>query len=69
MPHAWYSEKQVARLKKCNTSQEHGVYKVYATEDGREVRTTMVSETKNHDCKFDDIIYLGLVERFLRCEN
>ena len=69
MLHAWFSDKQAQRLEECGIPQKHGVYKVYATEDGKEVRATMVTNTKTHGCHFDDMKYLGQVERFLRCEK
>ena len=46
-----------------------GPYKVYATKDGTEVRASMVSDTMEHGCGFDDVKYLGKVDTFVRCEN
>ena len=69
MLHAWFSDKQARLLQECGITQKHGVYKVYAKEDGKEVRATMVTETKQHGCRFDDMKYLGQVDKFLRCEK
>ena len=69
MLHAWFSDKQARLLKDCDDLQKHGVYKVYAKEDGKEVRATMVTNTKQHGCGFNDMKYLGQVDKFLRCEK
>ena len=63
--HAWFSEKQIKVLKK-----NHGIKQyIYVTEDGTEVIASMVTDTLEHGCAFDDIKYLGKVDRFVRCEK
>ena len=69
MLHAWFSKKQIEMMKTNTLVHKDGVYKVYANEDGKEVRATMVTNTKTHGCHFNDMKYLGQVERFLRCEK
>mgnify|MGYP001303682141 FL=1 len=69
MLYAWFSQKQIESIKRNKEMHKHGIYKVYLTEERKEVRASMVSNTKEHGCKFDDIKYLGMVEKFLRCEN
>ena len=68
MLHAWYSKKQIQRMKMNKVRQKQGVYKIYLTESGKEVRASMVSDTMDHGCNFDDITYLGKVSKFVRCE-
>ncbi len=68
MLHAWFSEKQAKTMKTCPGAKKWNVYKIYANEHGKEVCATMVSDTKEHKCKYDDLIYLGLVNKFLRCQ-
>ena len=68
--HAWFSQKQIKMLKKNNGIQpKPGAYKIYVTEDGTEVIASMVTDTLEHGCAFDDIKYLGKVDRFVRCEK
>ena len=62
MLHAWFSKKQIETMKKNTLVHKDGPYKVYANEDGEEVRASMVSDTKEHGCGFDDIKYLGKVK-------
>ena len=69
MLHAWFSKKQIETMKMNTLVHKDGVYKVYANEDGKEVRASMVPDTMEHGCCFDDIEYLGKVDRFVRCEN
>ena len=68
MKHAWFSEKQIQSMKMNKVRQKKGVYKIYLTENGKEVYASMVSDTMEHGCKFDDITYLGKVSKFVRCE-
>ena len=68
MLHAWYSKKQIQRMKMNKVRQKHGVYKIYLTENGKEVCASMVSDTMDHGCNFDDITYLGKVSKFVRSE-
>ena len=68
--HAWFSQKQIKMLKKNNGIQpKPGAYKIYVTEDGTEVIASMVTDTLEHGCAFDDIKYLGKVDRFVRGEK
>ena len=68
--HAWFSQKQIKMLKKNNGIQpKPGAYKIYVTEDGTEVIASMVTDTLEHGCAFDDIKYLGKVDRFVRSEK
>ena len=67
--HAWFSEKQIKVVKKKHGIKQPGAYKIYVTEDGTEVIASMVSDTLEHGCAFDDIKYLGKVDRFVRCEK
>ena len=69
MLHAWFSKKQIEMMKTNTLVHKGGPYKIYVTKDGEEVRASMVSDTKEHGCGFDDITYLGKVDRFVRCEN
>ena len=48
MLHAWFSKKQIESMKMNRLVHKDGVYKVYANEDGKEVRASMVSDTKEH---------------------
>ena len=68
MLHAWFSKKQIQRMKINNVHRKRGVYKIYLTESGKEVCASMVSDTMDHGCNFDDITYLGKVSKFVRCE-
>lgn len=68
MLHAWFSKKQIQRMKKNNVHRKWGVYKIYLTESGKEVCASMVSDTMDHGCNFDDITYLGKVSKFVRSE-
>ena len=68
MLHAWYSKKQIQRMKMNKVRQKQGVYKIYLTENGKEVCASMVSDTMDHGCNFDDITYLGKVSKFVRSE-
>ena len=67
MKHAWFSEKQIQSMK-MNNDKKRGIYKIYLTENGKEVYASMVSDTMEHGCKFDDITYLGKVSKFVRSE-
>lgn len=69
MLHAWFSKKQIETMKLNNDIHKQGAYKIYATEEGKEVRASMVSDTMEHGCRFDDINYLGKVNHFVRCEH
>ena len=39
-------------------------YKVYINKEGKEVYTTCVSNTLEHGCHFDDMVYLGEVQKY-----
>ena len=38
--------------------------KVYINKEGKEVYTTCVSNTLEHGCHFDDMVYLGEVQKY-----
>ena len=44
-------------MKMNKVRQKQGVYKIYLTESGKEVCASMVSDTMDHGCNFDDITY------------
>ncbi len=69
MLHAWFSEKQIKNMKRKDLVAKDGIYKIYVKENGEEVCASMVSDTIDHGCNFDDIIYLGKVSKFVRCEK
>ena len=48
MLHAWFSKKQIETMKLNTLVHKDGVYKVYVTKDGEEVRASMVSDTMEH---------------------
>lgn len=54
--HAWYSPQMA---KHCGTA-------IYAREDGSEVHVTVVNQTPNHGCKWDDLEYIGEVSHWVR---
>jgi len=59
MKHAWFSQKYYNRF--------GGFY--YLDKSGKEVCVSEVSEDKNKTAlKYDDIKYVGLVEKFVRCK-
>lgn len=55
--HGWYSDKQL----KCT-----GKLFIYKDLKGNQVKLTMVSNTLEHGCKYDDITYVGEVKDFVR---
>ena len=55
--HAWWSERMAAVVQ--DTS-------IYATPDGREVETCLVTETLEHHTAWPDIVYLGEVTQWIR---
>ena len=64
MVHGWYSEKQ-----KRNNNKEKGekkTYLYYKDMIGNIVEVTTVSNTKEHNCNFDDMIYLGEMKEFYK---
>lgn len=56
---AWYSNKQL---------EECGQYFVYLNQDNKEVYTTEVS-TSNTPPRFDDVVSLGKVTKWVRTEK
>ena len=68
MLHAWFSKKHIEMMKRGGVVHKHGIYKFYVKENGEEVCASIVSDTMDHGCNFDDIIYLGKVSKFVRCE-
>jgi hypothetical protein len=63
--HAWYSKKQHETIK-MNENQKP--YKIYINKQGKEVYATCVSNTLEHGCNFDDMVYLGEVEKYSHSE-
>lgn len=66
--YAWYSKSQfdvVKNILKQNESlhRKH-ITNTYKTYDNKEIIVTMVSSTKDHKTKFEDILYLGEVEKW-----
>ena len=62
--HAWYSAKQFKVLKDCDNIKNPYLY--YKTEQGKIIEVTMISNTMEHNCRFDDMDYLGKVESFYK---
>ena len=67
MVHGWYSKKQKevqlgmkGRIKK---------YIYYKDMEDTIVEVTMVSDTKEHKCKFDDMIYIGEMKEFYKSSD
>jgi hypothetical protein len=65
--YGWYSEKQIIALKR-SYSKNHRfrTYKIYESEDGKEVVVSCVSDTIDHGCAWDDIKFVAKVVKFLR---
>ena len=63
MIHGWYSEKQ-----KSNMEHKKGIktYLYYKDMIGNIVEVTMVTNTKEHKCKFDDMVYVGELKEFYK---
>ena len=55
--HGWYSDKQLKWT---------GKLFIYKDLKGNQVELTMVSNTLEHGCKYDDITYVGKVKDFVR---
>jgi len=65
--HAWYSAKQFKVVKDCNNKKHSYLY--YKTHDDKIIEVTMVSNTLEHECHFDDIEYLGKVKSFYKTSD
>lgn len=63
MIHGWYSEKQKSNKRDAKGNKTYLYYKDMI---GNIVEVTMVSNTKEHKCKFDDMIYLGEMKEFYK---
>ena len=66
--YAWYSNSQfnvVKNILKQNDSlhRKH-ITNTYKTYDNKEIIVTIVSSTKDHKAKFEDMLYLGEVEKW-----
>ena len=67
--HGWFSIKQlhIISQRECSDSKSYSKpIKVYKNKDGKEVYVTMVTETLDHCCKFDDMKYMGEVFDFIK---
>ena len=62
--HAWYSAKQFKVLKDSDNMKNPYLY--YKTEQCKIIEVTMISNTLEHNCGFDDMDYLGKVESFYK---
>ena len=63
--HGWYSPRQFAAV---NTNQPKNKHLYYINEKGVSVEVTMVSGTLEHGCNFDDISYVGKLDKFHKLE-
>lgn len=61
--HGFYSRKQ-AKLYSSTNPKLHAA--MYETPDGKEVKVTTVSDSKNPGGMWDDYVYVGEVTNFLR---
>ena len=68
--YGWMSNEQANMMKKEQhiNKQYGGPYKIYLNEKGEEVTVTAVSYTKDHGCKFSDMIFVGMVKEYVRSE-
>jgi hypothetical protein len=64
--HAWYSEKQrrYVRSKLSHTKLVPAV--VYLGENGEEIICTEVTPNADYKSRWDDVVYVGKVTRFIR---
>ena len=65
--HAWYSTKQSnKRITHClyASNNENKPYIYYKDMNDKIVEVTCVSSTNEHNCKFDDLQYLGVMKEF-----
>jgi len=68
--HAWYSYKQHQNLMSKNRGDNNKTgLPVYINSNGIKKTCTVVSSTIDHGCNFDDIIYLGVVEKWYGTYN
>ncbi len=63
MIHGWYSEKQKSIMEDAKGNKTYLYYKDMIDNI---VEVTMVSNTKEHKCKFDDMVYLGELKEFYK---
>ena len=68
--YAWYSAEQFKVVKEANDNNntKHS-YLYYKTHDDKIIEVTMVSNTREHNCNFDDIEYLGEVKSFYKISD
>lgn len=66
--HGWYSEKQIEAVRSIITDNSNicPLTHIYLDINDREVEVTSVTNTKEHGMKFDDVVYVGPVTRWLR---
>ena len=68
--HAWYSYKQHQHMRsKVKDGTNMKGLPIWINSDGIKKTCTVVSSTINHGCKFDDMIYLGVVENWCGTQN
>lgn len=68
LKHGWYSEKQIKAVRNIITGNSNicPLTHIYLDINDREVEVTSVTNTKEHSMKFDDVVYVGPVTRWLR---
>lgn len=70
--HAWYSIKQhqhfMSKKDKGEEQNKKGL-PIWVNSAGVKKTCTVVSSTIDHGCKFDDMIYLGVVENWCGTQN
>lgn len=68
--YGWYSHKQKQLFDDINHKCYYKNHKpgicIYLTPNGDEVRVTEVSKSENPINKFDDNVYVGVVDKFVR---
>ncbi len=62
--HAWYSAKQFKLVNDSNNMKHSYLY--YKTHDDKIIQVTVVSNTRDHNCQYDDMEYLGEVKSFYK---
>ena len=55
--YGWYSNKQFKTTK---------TFYIYKNMEGIEIHVTVVSNTQDHKCKFDDMNFVGKVKEFVK---
>ena len=62
--HAWFSQTQFNITIRSIESKKPYIY--YKTHDDKIIQVTVVSNTRNHNCHYDDMKYLGEVKSFYK---